>query len=222
MGVNTFWLPNHCLPGVLNRRGRNQKWLHPPLPSRGPKNRRIGYITPAFSGVPNRRGQIQKRITPEFLGADSLVREGGGGAKTGTGGECPARAPRANTPPLANRMAPPAEHCHQPPASAYGRTLAGSPGQGDGAGSRPCALPLPRSSPSSQHASCGCPGARGTWAVAGCMTGGWAAAGCVPCARAAATGGGGGGTPRVCSPPPTVGRRPPRRPWTAEAGTFDN
>ena len=30
-----------------------------PLPSRGPKNGRIGYITPAFSGVPNRRGQNQ-------------------------------------------------------------------------------------------------------------------------------------------------------------------
>ena len=54
----------------------------PPQPSRGPKNGRIGYITPAFSGVPNSREKIRSGyITPAFLGADSLVGGGGGGRK---------------------------------------------------------------------------------------------------------------------------------------------
>ena len=53
------------------------------LLSRGPKNGRIGYMTPTFSRVPNRRGHIQK-------GATSPLRSlggGGGGAKIGTSGE---------------------------------------------------------------------------------------------------------------------------------------
>ena len=50
-----------------------------PLPSRGPKNGRIGYITPAFSGATNRRGQNQKRVNhPCVLGGGSF---GEGGQK---------------------------------------------------------------------------------------------------------------------------------------------
>ena len=57
------------LPGVPNRRRRNQKWLHHPCLLRGPKKGRIGYITPAFSGVPNKRGQNQKWLhNPCLLG----------------------------------------------------------------------------------------------------------------------------------------------------------
>ena len=45
-----------------------------PLPSWWPKNGRIGYITPAFSGVPNKRDKIRSSyITPAFSGAQKWV-----------------------------------------------------------------------------------------------------------------------------------------------------
>ena len=48
-----------------------------PLPSRGPKNGRIGHITPAFLGVPNRRGQNQKWPHQPCVPGGRLFGEGG-------------------------------------------------------------------------------------------------------------------------------------------------
>ena len=63
-------LHNPCILGGPQQGGQNQKVATSPLPSRGPTRERNCYITPAFSGVRNKRDKIKSgNLTRAFLGA---------------------------------------------------------------------------------------------------------------------------------------------------------
>ena len=81
-------------PSILRdpqQRGRKSEVAASPLPSRGPKRGRKCYITPAFSGVPYRRGRKQKwptkgqkcYITPTFSGVPKQGDKVKGGPQVG-------------------------------------------------------------------------------------------------------------------------------------------
>ena len=54
--------------GASPTKGTKSEVARSPLPSRGPKSGQKCYITPTFSGVPQQRGQNQKRLHHPCLG----------------------------------------------------------------------------------------------------------------------------------------------------------
>ena len=62
-------LHHPCFLGDPQQRGRKSQVATSPLPSWTPRRGRKCYVTPAFSGIPNKRGQTHKCLTLAFSGS---------------------------------------------------------------------------------------------------------------------------------------------------------